>query len=108
MTSLLVQRIGIDLDDEHGDEAGDGAALIDLATLVRSINLPFSPFPDLRIKIGDTLLTVEQIVWDCADGRITCHAYPIWTQTRKGAQSIVETLVAAGFRPLDTHHRDAH
>src|SRR3989304_6102406 len=96
----------MDLDDEHGEQAGEGAALVELATMARRIRLPFPPYPGLTLRIANAHLLVEQVVWDTSLRLFSCVAEPIWKQTRKGAEAIVESLVEAGFSPFDDHHRE--
>ena len=107
---VMVQRVGIDCDEEHGEEAGEGAALVELAALVTELELPFVPFPGLTIRSGSASLVLEEVVWEHERRRFVCEAEKVWMQTKASAESIVESLVEAGFRPLDPHHRgqDVH
>jgi hypothetical protein len=102
----VVQRIGIDVDDEHGEEPGDGAALVDLAVLQIELDLPFAPFPGLDIRHRGMDVLLEDVIWDHKEGTFLCRAQPLWTQTQSAAQGIVDALIEAGFCPLDSHHRE--
>lgn len=105
MIVRLIQRVGIDVDDV-GEELGDGAALVDLAVFERPISLPFLPFPGLTLELSSERVVVEEVRWVEAAQQLVCEAEPIWTQTRTGADDIVESLIAAGFSPVDQNHRE--
>lgn len=101
----IIQRVGIDVDEEQGDHPGDGAALVDLAVLELELELPFAPYPSLVIEHGEARVQIEEVTWDHDAMRFSCQAESVWMQTRRGAEGIVETLVAGGFRPLESDHR---
>lgn len=102
----IVQRVGIDVDDDHGEEPGDGAALVDLAVLQMELDLPFVPFPGLCVEHRGLEVILEDVVWHHEGRRFLCRAEPVWTQTQGAAQGIVDALIEAGFCPLDSHHRE--
>lgn len=102
----VVQRVGIDVDDEHGDHPGDGAALVELAVLQLDLELPFAPFPTLVIRRGGADVELDEVVWDDASQTFVCNADVVWMQTRAGVEGIVENLIAGGFRPLEPDHRN--
>lgn len=101
----IVQRIGIDVDEE-GEDAGDGAALIELAVLSLEIELPFVPMPGLIVRYRGEVVVLDEILWDHQSGQFVCDAEPRWVQTQTGAEGIVERLLEAGFCPLGTDHRE--
>lgn len=95
----IVQRVGIDMDDE-GEELGDGAALVDLACMTIVMVLPFVPHVGLKIRQCAALLEIEEVVWDTEQGRFRCFAVPMWRQTKKAAEETIDELVESGFRPI--------
>lgn len=105
MKLRLVQRIGIDVDDD-GEDPGDGAALVDLAELELELEVPFVPLPSLTLVFGDVRVLLEEVAFTPATGVFSAEGEPIWTQTQDGAQGIVDALLEAGFTPVSTHHRE--
>jgi hypothetical protein len=103
---LVEQRVGIDVDEEHGEAPGDGAALVDLAVFHIRLELSFVPFPGLHIEHGGFEVLLEEVVWKHEDRIFFCRAEQLWTQTEGAAQGIVDALIEADFRPLDSHHRE--
>lgn len=102
----ILQRVGVDLDDEHGDHPGDGATLVDLALLALDLELPFTPYPGLIVVRNDARIELDEVVWNDPKGRFECSAEPVWMQTRARAQGIVDDLIGCGFRPIQFDHRE--
>lgn len=103
----IVQLVGIDVDLEHGEEPGDGAARIQLAVLELDLELPFAPVPGLSIQHQGFEVRLEDVVWNHDEGTFLGHGEDIWTLTEDAAQGIVHALIEAGFCPLDPNHREA-
>lgn len=99
----IYQRVGVDMDDEHGEQAGDGAALVELANLAIELIIPFVPYPGLTVQIGAVGTRLEDVIWVHDKGFFGCHGEPIWRQTRDAAATIIESLIDAGFHPHDPH-----
>jgi len=100
----LVQRVGIDM-DEDGIEPGDGAALVDLATLERHLELPFTPFEGLCIRKNDLDFFVDELIWVEGRDLFVCKS-TTWVHTQEAADAMMTTLLEAGFSPLEDHHRE--